>query len=43
MTTKAKVEQERELILNGNIRKLLVKFSVPATIGLLLKGVPKQA
>jgi len=33
------VEQERELILNANIRKLLVKFSVPATIGLVVSAL----
>ena len=33
------MEQERELILNGNIRKLLVKFSVPAAIGLVVSAL----
>jgi putative MATE family efflux protein len=33
------VEQERELILNGNIRKLLFKFSVPAAIGLVVSAL----
>jgi putative MATE family efflux protein len=33
------VEQERELILNGNIRKLLFKFSVPAAIGLIVSAL----
>jgi putative MATE family efflux protein len=39
VTSKAKVEQERELILNANIRKLLVKFSVPAAIGLVVSAL----
>jgi putative MATE family efflux protein len=33
------MEQERELILKGNIRKLLLKFSVPATIGLIVSAL----
>jgi len=33
------MQQERELILNGNIRKLLIKFSLPATIGLIVSAL----
>src|SRR5450830_1385508 len=31
--------EERELILNGSLRKLLFKFSLPATIGLLVSAL----
>ncbi|MHB8281104.1 MAG: hypothetical protein ACYDIA_26245 [Candidatus Humimicrobiaceae bacterium] len=31
--------EERELILNGSLRKLLFKFSLPATIGLIARQV----
>ena len=31
--------KERELILNGNLRKLLFKFSLPATIGLVVSAL----
>ncbi|MHB1347251.1 MAG: MATE family efflux transporter [Candidatus Humimicrobiaceae bacterium] len=31
--------EERELILNGNLRKLLFKFSLPATIGLVVSAL----
>jgi len=30
---------EREIILNGNLRKLLFKFSLPATIGLIVSSL----
>jgi len=33
------VERERELLLNANIRKLLVRFSVPASIGLVVSAL----
>ena len=33
------MEKERELILNGNIRKLLFKFSLPATVGLIVSAL----
>ncbi|MEI7616093.1 MAG: MATE family efflux transporter [Actinomycetota bacterium] len=31
--------EEREIILNGNLRKLLFKFSLPATIGLVVSSL----
>jgi len=31
--------EEREIILNGNLRKLLFKFSLPATIGLVVSAL----
>lgn len=31
--------EERELILNGSLRKLLFKFSLPATIGLIVSAL----
>lgn len=31
--------EERELILNGNLRKLLFKFSMPATVGLVVSAL----
>ncbi|HEY5500634.1 MAG TPA: hypothetical protein VIK09_01465, partial [Candidatus Humimicrobiaceae bacterium] len=31
--------EEREIILNGNLRKLLFKFSMPATIGLVVSAL----
>jgi putative MATE family efflux protein len=31
--------KEREIILNGNLRKLLFKFSLPATIGLVVSAL----
>jgi len=33
------VKQERELILNGSIGKLLLKFSLPAAIGLVVSAL----
>jgi len=33
--------EEREIILNGNLRKLLFKFSLPATVGLVVSTLYK--